>query len=278
MPGLQYFGSRNENTWKIIETERYIFHIESSVDMDEGLERMIKGADERYLQICDVLEIDCATTKSKERLRKYNIWIHSHKIAGGNHVTPKEAFMYECTPHSQWASGVANASGVNFVKWNIPWHALEGKLLHEETHAIWSHEVGEAPSLLNEGVAVYVENLLHPAPDALLPQERSRFWHEQMGADDWLLRKLTDNEYFFNDPSKVPAFYNISGLLVGFIIKKWGVALLKDIFLASYYEDENIAELIEGKTKLSMEALQCAVGEDLASTDPSHHTAAAPSL
>ena len=110
---------------------------------------IIKDADNRYDEISKVLDIDNNSVKAKEKNLKINYWIHNSQIIVDSGLyTERE----KCR-----SKGAATASGVSYVIYDSSWKDHVRKLVHEEAHRIWYCEVGEAPSILNEGVAVYVE-------------------------------------------------------------------------------------------------------------------------
>jgi hypothetical protein len=243
---FKFIDSRNQNKWKIIETGRYIFHIEYSMDIGEDLKSIIENADKKYDNITNILEIDYNSKKSKERHQKNNFWIHNGRLA-------KESGLWTPQFKSQF-EGTVNTSGVNVVAYNMSWKECESQIIHEVSHLIWINEVGAAPSIWNEGIAVYVENLLCNGQD-VSKEKYIKLWKDNID-NDKLLKKLTDNRYFFTDDSKVPIHYNLGGILVGYIIKKWGINILKEIFLDTFYDDEKLAEVIENKTKQSVDDIQ----------------------
>ena len=249
MARIDFDKYRELYSWKIIQTDKYIFHIESSNYQNGELMSIIEGADKRHLEISEILEINNDYEKTNERNLKLNYWIHNSQVAldSGSVVEGKNFVGHGC----------ASKSGIDYVTYNSSWSEHARHLLHEETHLIWIREVGEAPSILNEGIAVYVESLLIDGYE-VMKERFCKAWFDTIGKEKGLLRNLMQNTYFWNAYGKI-SVYTLSGMLVFYIINMWGINLLKEIFSRSNYYDEKLAELIEDKTEISIEELEISI-------------------
>ena len=251
---FNFHGRRNKDVWTIIETGKYIFHIESSVSINSGLKNIIDTADKRFENIADILGVDYKSTKANEKFQKYNSWIHSDELI----IEHDQKYSSEERKLKTSVTGTANSSGVNIVVRDSDWKNHERMVLHEETHLIWMNEAGEAPSILNEGIAVYVECLISDGHDSF-KENMSKIWQENIGSDEELLKKLTLNQYFWSNHSNVSVYYDLGSILVWYIVNTWGISVLKDIFMRTYYDDEKLAEIIEIKTSSSVNEIQNAI-------------------
>jgi hypothetical protein len=67
MAFVEFDKYRGLYSWSIMETDRYIFHIEPSNYQDKELLYVLKDADRRYLEISKVLSInnDCVKVNEK---------------------------------------------------------------------------------------------------------------------------------------------------------------------------------------------------------------------
>lgn len=233
---IDFDRSRSKYAWRILESQRYIFHIEPSNMKDYDLEPVLMDADYRYGRIASLFQIDKSRKKEGERLFKYNYWIHSSEIVEGSGLPMEGENRFK-------GMGSAGIKGIDYVIYNDSWKNHERRLLHEEAHLIWMNEVGEAPSILNEGIAIYAEDMLTDGREAFEKKLRDA-WNESMTQEKGRLFKLMNNRYFWRYYGSLPV-YTISAALVYYIVRRHGIGALKEIFLSTYYDDGNIDRVIE---------------------------------
>lgn len=126
-------------------------------------------------------------------------------------------------------------------------------LIHEEIHLITKRRLGEAPAILNEGIAVYYECIVRNDIPGL-----SKL------ASDWLkcsdkksfLRELCSNEGFWDQRNAGIPVYSAGGFLVKYIVETFGPEKLSQIFRRTYYDDPNLADVVEEELEIQMEELE----------------------
>lgn len=250
-PGPGWDFDRASRVWRVRETDFYIFHIEPNLCEDAELQSVLAGADERYLRIGRALGHDPCSIKERERLLKTNYWIYPGSVL-------KEAA--EKAGYKSIACGTASPSGVQFAQMNMSWRDLIDQMTHEEIHLLWAREVGEAPSLLNEGIAVYFERVLSARSDERMEELREA-WLGTSRDESGFLRRLSRNAEFWEAHSQGKRVYEVGGALTGHLVEVHGLSLVKEIFRASHYEDDNLASLLERGTGLRLEQIEARLGE-----------------
>jgi len=253
MKGTTFFANRNSNLWAVRETKRFIFHISPDLVDNPKLKLIIENADARFEKIADILQIDYRSAKANEMYIKINHWIHSNDIFIGN-LPPnlsEEDFAKIETLRKTGAiyNGTANSAGVMCQIFTGDVVHFEAQTAHEEAHLIWIAQAGQAPAILNEGVATYAEYLFCGDRNSL-KLKLQLAWQKYM-PDSELLKNMMTSEFFWSDiQSKTKAHtYDVGAALVLYIIEKWGAEFLRDIFRNTFYEDDNLATLLENKTK-----------------------------
>jgi hypothetical protein len=111
------------------------------------------------------------------------------------------------------------------------------KLRHEIAHLVWGRSYGEAPPLFNEGVAVYAETASDPDRDG------GQMPHVGRTAIDALppLTDLAHTDCFWDHYRRGHPVYQVSAYWVRYLVERWGWEKLGALFLASEYEDPDIA-------------------------------------
>jgi hypothetical protein len=224
------------HTWTVRETDYCLFHVEAAIAGAEDLDAVVEGADQRYLRIRRALgqwPRTAPTARHRERLLKLNYWLYGQSAV----------------PDTAMPPGAAGPAGVVFAVRNFPWSECLDALFHETIHALWAADVGEAPSLLNEGVAVYFQSLLDERPETRLRLLRDA-WREVVCSGAVHLRDLCRNETFWRDHRQdrgLPpgAYYRVGGALVGYLAEVHGAPLLRRIFRRTQYRDVHLAAVIE---------------------------------
>ncbi len=248
-PGWDF--DRTSRVWRVRESEHYVFHLEPVLCEDAELGAILEGADERQLRIRQALGQSVRSIKERERLLKTHYWLYS----GSSLRDAAESAGYR-----SMACGTANPTGVHFAQLNMSWRDLLDQMTHEEIHLLWSWEVGEAPSLLNEGVAVYFEAVLSIRSAERLEALRDA-WLEVSRDGSGFLRELSRNSGFWEAHARGRPVYAVGGALAGYLVKARGLPLVKGLFLDSHYEDDALAQLLEHRTGLPIEELEARVGE-----------------
>lgn len=107
---------------------------------------------------------------------------------------------------------------------------------HEIAHLMWGRLYGEAPALLNEGLAVFAENMSVPGAslDALLDFDSA------VVGEVPPLEEVAFSERFWMLRERGLPLYRIGGALSHYLVRRWGWERLRDLFLISEYEDPGI--------------------------------------
>lgn len=105
---------------------------------------------------------------------------------------------------------------------------------HEISHFVWGVHHGEAPGLLNEGVAVVSENMSQPG------RSEEALFRDMPPLDQVPpLSELCHNDSFF---AKGTANYKAAGTLVRFFAERLGWSRLGQLFQASSFDDPGISD------------------------------------
>ena len=120
------------------------------------------------------------------------------------------------------------------------------KIRHEMTHWIWGKFYGEAPALLNEGLATYSDTLSQKGAD-IYDLYKNLAPIESVPS----LAKILQSEEFW----KAGGHYRIGATLIHFLILTWGIKKLKTLFLRTEYNDETIETTMEKLYSISISEL-----------------------
>ena len=241
---------RQSRVWRVRETQYCLFHMEPPLHEDPDVASVVDGADTSYLRVREVLGQPALSVKERERLLRLNYWLYAESAIADEDLPPGAR---------SFSTGAGGPAGVVFAQRGMRWSECVDALTHETIHVLWGAEVGEAPSLFNEGVAVYFQALLAPSPDEVL-HTLARTWADVIGSGKVSLRDLCRNEFFWRghhqDRGLPPgAFYHVGGALVGYLVRVRSVGLLREIFLHSHYRDEQLALTLERLTGTPVEEL-----------------------
>jgi len=202
------------------------------------------------------LQIDYRSAKANDMYIKINHWIHSNDIFIGN-LPPdlsEEDFAKMETMRKTGAvyNGTANAAGVMCQIFAGDATHFEAQTAHEEAHLMWMAQAGQAPAILNEGVATYAEYLFCGDKNSMKLKLQSA-WQKYMPSSEFLKNMMTSKFFWSDMQNKTKAHtYDVGAALVWYIIEKWGAEFLRGIFRNTFYEDGNLAVLLESKTKQSI--------------------------
>lgn len=108
------------------------------------------------------------------------------------------------------------------------------RLRHEIMHMLWGIRHGEAPPLFNEGIANFVEHLSAPNADIDVFLQNAPF----VLANTPPLAEIADTQVYWEHGS----FYTAGGLLVWYLVDRWGWENLERLFAISDYRDSNILD------------------------------------
>lgn len=240
---------RAARDWRVWESEFYVFHVEPPLRDHADLQVVLAAADERYRRICGLLGRAPSSVKARERLTKTNYWIYAPTIVE----------ISRAPEHGRVAAGTVDATGIHFAQLNMSWRDLVDQMIHEETHAIWGREVGEAPSLLNEGVAVFAELRLS-ARSHERRGEIPEAWDRVILDGRSSFPELCRNPSFWDAYSRGEPVYAVGAALVCYLVHAHGLGVLKEVFEDSHYDDVRLAAAIERRTGLGIEEVEAGVG------------------
>lgn len=239
---IEYEKYRQLYTWHVSETDNGIFHVDSTMDSDDFIS-IISGTDNRIMSIANILEIDLYSIKGKEKYPKINYWFFGKKLFADMGFIPESNFT---------GTGSASISGIDYVIYNDKWNNHIQHIAHEEAHLLFNREVGEAPALLNEGLAVYTELMIY---EKELFKLCADVWINYVSNNCGIISKLLLNENFWDNFGKLP-LYRIGAGLVLYICKHYKIEKLKNIFLSTNYNDNHIVEVMELELHTSIDVLE----------------------
>lgn len=243
---------RNTHRWRVQETEESVFLIDVALPdpNSEDLKWLVEHFDHLYGRIRSTMKMDERSIKDRERSGRTNVWIYSPD------VLRTAGLVEEDTPHMFY--GTANAAGVQLITFNMAWNDPQvlDHVTHEVIHHVWCEDVGEAPSLLNEGVATYFECLL--AKDAAERLERlTSAWQKFAGASTpGFLRRICRNDSFWATRGAGNPMYSVGAELSSFLLDNYGIQNLRQIFLKSHFDDDHLDRHIEDVTGESLEVIE----------------------
>ena len=240
---------RAARDWRVWESECYVVQVEPPLRDHADLQVVLAAADERYRRICGMLGRATSAVNALERVAKTNYWIYAPTILE----------ISGAPEHGRVAAATVDATGIHLAQRNIGWSDLVDQMLHEETHAIWGREVGEAPSLLNEGVAVFAELRLSARSDERRG-EIPEAWHRVILDGRSSLSELCGNPAFWDAYSRGEPVYAVGAALVWYLVHAHGLGVLKEVFEDSHYEDVRLVAAIERRTGLGIEEVEAGVG------------------
>lgn len=251
MKQLDLSAYRRGHRWRVEETGECLFLID--VDLPDpnttDVQHLLEIADQQHQRIRAALNISPATDKDKERRRRVNVWLYSPQLLEqAGLVSPGKPSMFY---------GTVNAAGLHLITREMAWDdpMVLDRVLHEAVHFWWCDQVGEAPSLLNEGVAAYFERTL------ATPRERQNelihSWRKYAdSARPGFLRRLCKNEAFWSEDAAGEPVYEVGGQLVSFLLDHHGLQGVRQIFLESHFDDPCLAEHIEEVIGESIDSLE----------------------
>jgi len=219
------------------------------MEHNKDIAALIEGTQKRYMAIAKVLGFDLHDVKLKEKRQKANYWFFGPQLITDSEMKPGKSLK---------GTGQAGAAGVDYVVYKDKWRNHMQHILHEETHFWVMREVGEAPSILNEGIAVYTESIIFDGKEELYKKCRNT-WRKHMD-EPGLLRKMMTNAFFWEHYGKWPV-YTIGAAFVYYIAECYGMKRLLEIFEGTHWEDENFCCVAEKKLEITIEELERNAGK-----------------
>ena len=259
-PQIDMRAYRREHLWRVEETDEFTILIDTAQpDPDpEDLNWLIEHADHLIRRIRSTLKMEVESIKDEERTARVNLWVYSPEVLRSAGLVKKG------TPHMFY--GTANANGVHLARFNMVWNEsmVVDKVTHEMVHYLWCDDVGEAPSLLNEGVATYFECLL--ANDAACRREKliSSWQKYAAEATPGFLRRLCRNDAFWAASGASHPVYSVGAEFFSFLLDNHGMQSVKRIFLNSHFDDLHLARRIEDVTGESVDTIEQRISARLA--------------
>lgn len=251
MRKLDMHGYRHSHHWRVVETAESLFFIDVALPGPDSkaMRNLIEMTDQWHQRVREALAVG-SEINVKERQRRTNTWLYaSDLLAEADFAEAKEPKVFY---------GTVNPAGLHFVTRGLAWDdpIVFQCVLHEVVHFWWTDQVGEAPSLLNEGVAVYFEHVLG------IDTEKGRgtlknFWHKYTcRTKPGFLRRLCRNDVFWTEKDAGEPVYEIGGQFVSFLLDTYGFQSVKHVFLRSHFEDPYLPEHIESVVGASLESLE----------------------
>ena len=235
---------RNAHRWRVQETEESVFLIDVALPdpNTEDMKWLVEHFDHLYGRIRSAMKMEKKSIKDRERKARVNIWIYSPEVLRTAGLVRKD------TPHMFY--GTANAAGLQLVTFNMAWNDPQvlDHVTHEVIHHVWCEEVGEAPSLLNEGIATYFECVL--SADAAVGRARLKSsWQKYAAATaPGFLRRICRNDSFWETREAGNPMYSVGAELVAFLLDNYGMQNLRQIFLRSHFDDDHLDRHIQEVT------------------------------
>ena len=220
------------------------------------MRHFLEMVDRYHERIRTALNIEPDSIKDSEMQTKVKVWVYSPQPLDKAGLVGKPKMFY----------GAVNSAGVHLITRGLAWDDPEvlQSVLHELVHHWWSVGVGEAPSLLNEGIAVYFERILSTDVPEAVHEDLAQSWQEYAErAEPGFLRRLCTNDTFWREHAAGEPVYRIGGQVVSFLLDNHGLPILRRIFLASHFHDSNLPDHIEDAISESIDSLERQVSKML---------------
>ena len=242
---------RGTHHWRVEETAESLFFVDIALSDPNStdIQNLLRVTDDCHQRVRTALDIG-TEIRDMERRHRVNVWLYAPDLLEqANFAGPCKQRMFY---------GTANAAGLHLITRGLAWDdpTVSQGVLHEVVHYWWADQVGEAPSLLNEGVAVYFEHVL--GIDAVKGRGTlNNLWQEySCKAKPGFLRRLCKNEAFWTEETAGKPVYGIGGQFVSFLLETYGLPTVKRIFLKSYFDDPDLAEHIEDVTGEPLDSIE----------------------
>ena len=246
MPEPVNFSERRANTvWQVIETRSHV--VMRDQRLDENLSPLVRHLDDITDTVCEALLVE-----RDEMELKTHVWVYHPdvlRVPGASVRTQNHKTFY----------GTADAAGVHLVADHLAWDTplVLDRVLHEVVHGIWGSLVGEAPSLLNEGIAAWMERQYTHEPHPRL-LELDHGWKQAQRSGPGWLAPLMVNDGFWSAHADGLDVYAVGAFLTRAIVDRYGLETLAAIFRDTVYEDAHLANILQqhlGTSLADLEAL-----------------------
>ncbi len=263
MKKLDLYAYRRAHRWRVEETGECLFFIDVALPNPNttDMQHLLEITDQHHQRVRAALNIEPDTIKDVEHQRRVNVWLYSPELLEhAGLVNPDKPSMFY---------GTVNAAGFHLITRKMAWddRIVFHRVLHEVVHLWWTDQVGEAPSLLNEGGAVYFERLL--TTDAVQTRRAlTHSWQEYAAkTKPGFLRGLCKNDTFWAEDAAGEPVYEIGGQLISFLLDSHGLPSVRRIFLESHFDDPHLAEHIEDAIGESIDSLEQQIARWRVATD-----------
>jgi hypothetical protein len=138
---------RAQARWSIVETRFFVAHLDENIETSDVSE-LVRVLDDLHVGVCSALAVDTGSRKRQESVGRRNPWVYDPAV-----LFVPGAAIRDTRPKIFY--GTADSSGVHMSLKGLSWsdsHVLD-RVTHEDAHVVWGATAGEAPALLNEGIA-----------------------------------------------------------------------------------------------------------------------------
>lgn len=239
---------RADGVWRIIETRSHVLMWEQRLDVD--LTALTTHLDEIRDTVCSSLVID--RDVYQESPPKSQVWVYHPDVlhVPGASVRSQNAKLFY---------GTVDGAGIHLVSEGLRWDSpmVLDHVLHESVHVVWGNLVGEAPSLLNEGIAAWLEREHTHEAHPRLPELDEAWKDAQRKGPGWLA-PLMVNDGFWTARDRGLDTYAVGGYLTRAIVERYGLCALASIFRDLTYEADRLADVLNqhlGVNAADLEAL-----------------------
>lgn len=240
---------RAEGVWRVIETRSHMLMWEQRLDAD--LTPLTTHLDDIKVTVSSSLLMP--RDVDQESPPKSHVWVYPPRraaCAGSISVRSQNPKLFY---------GTVDGAGMHLVAEGLQWDSpmVLDHVLHECVHAVWGNLVGEAPCLLNEGIAAWLEREhTHEAHPRLA--ELDEAWKDAQREGRGWLAPLMVNDGFWRAHGRGLDTYAVGGYLTRAIVNQHGLCALAAIFRDVTYEASQLADVLNhhlGLTTADLEAL-----------------------
>lgn len=239
---------RAEGVWRVIETRSHVLMWEQRLDVD--LTPLTTHLDDIRDTVSSSLLVQHHV--DQESPPKSHVWVYHPDVlhVPGASVRSQNPKLFY---------GTVDDAGMHLVAEGLQWDSpmVLDHVLHECVHAVWGNLVGEAPSLLNEGIAAWLERK-HTHEDHPRLAELDEAWKNAQREGRGWLAPLMVNDGFWRARDRGLDTYAVGGYLTRAIANQHGLCALAAIFRDLTYEATQLADVINqhlGVTTADLETL-----------------------
>lgn len=202
--------------WSCRITEHFIINYHQDPEVESILDNSFLDSIENiYCELSALLPLEPRTNQGKSLMNSRTVFFIAHtrsKRTFGTVIDPNTLFYLLDTVQDP-----------EYLR----------RFRHEIAHILWIKLYGEAPALLNEGIAVYAEHMSVPGCNF-----ESFLNHDQLIMENIppLAEIILSDEFEKRGP-----YYGVGGLFVHYLIERWGWESLCRLFMKTDYRDSDIA-------------------------------------